>query len=79
MYRPSTTCRHCGAKLSQRPQGMGQRRAKRDSARSPVQVTLTFLPGAEPWCRIQTGELDTRRPATMAVWELILWLNGYSR
>lgn len=47
------------------------------SARTPVTVTLTFMSGAEPWVRIVRDGHHMSMPATIEVWELILFLNGW--
>jgi hypothetical protein len=47
--------------------------------RSPVTLTLQFMPGAEPWVRITRDGVSWRRPATQQVWELLLELNGWYR
>lgn len=46
--------------------------------RSPVTVTLTFMPGSDPWVRVARDGHTTRIPARLQVWEFVLWLNGWS-
>lgn len=82
--RPSTTCPTCGSTITRPPArhrhsaAEGGSSGRRGSgARAPVTVTLQFLPGGEPWCQITCGDLVYRRPGSLQVWELVLWLNGW--
>lgn len=83
----STTYARRSATLT--PARPGQRRSPSEARaaprivdrghRSPVTVTLQFLPGAEPWIRITRDGTTWRRPATQLLWELCLELNGWYR
>lgn len=81
----SNTWKRPRAKMSSRPQGtgnVGERSERRSvvqpaSHRAPIRIELKLMPGAEPWMRVTRDGVTCCRPATMAVWELILWLNGW--
>lgn len=47
--------------------------------KTPCQVTLRWLAGAEPWIEIKTPDGIYRRPGTMPLFELVLFLNGFYR
>lgn len=71
------------AKMSRAPQAGAQRERsehRSPSARShrdPVQVTLTWRTGGEPWVMIECRGERYIRPGTMPLFELVLWLNGW--
>jgi hypothetical protein len=84
-WRASTTAHPNGSTI--RPPAQGRRRSLSEAktapavvaraSRSPVTVTLQFLPGAEPWVRCTRDGTTWRQPATLQVWEFILLLNGW--
>lgn len=86
MYQRRETSSRTAAqrgRMSRRPQGSvsapssARLRPEARSHRAPVQVTLRWLPGSEPWVEITTAEGRCIRPGNMPVWQLVLWLNGW--
>lgn len=51
------------------PGPLGHRRA--------VTVTLQWVGKGEPWIRLTQEGKTCLRPGTMALFELVLWLNGW--
>lgn len=47
--------------------------------RHPITVTLTLLPGPEPWVRVQVGKSVVLVPGAIPAWELVLKALGRSR
>ena len=86
MYRKgatSTGTPRSGGKMSRRPQGSVSATAKpfrrpegRDH-REPVTMTVTWVGRGEPWVQVECRGETYLRPGQMALFELVLWLNGW--
>jgi hypothetical protein len=73
-------------KITRRPRNGGRSAAQplrwsslpgRD-ARSPVTVTLTFTPHAEPWIVVEYKGARAWVAPTELVWEMVMRLNGWT-
>lgn len=88
MYRPRPSTTRARQVANVQPGRRGQKRGagvagirsavQPAAARTPVTVTIQFMPGSEPWVRITRDGAILSIPGRIEVWELCLLLNGWS-
>lgn len=67
------------ASINSRPKGDYSHRLARRDPRDPLTVTITYRGGPECWWEIRARGTVIRRPGSVALHDVLSWINGEQR